>query len=307
MKKLSVKTYCAETYDRNNKSHRLFECFGSEDEINKQRQTIREIIKKRNGYYRNDMRGDIIETDKEIEEFKKDVATRKIKLLQQGDKFPLIKTKTCPDFLFDDPDESGSTVLCCGSSKRGKSLLLLKAWERYFKNEKNMIVILISPSCNIPMFKTMKGVIKINRYDKQTDALLKKIFKLQNLTHNAYKFTFLIDDCVSNSYTQSLNFLFLVARNLLISTFCCVQRETLVSRSARSSANNVVTFGINTEQCIKGILESFYMTELKELSGLTKKDDLIHEFRRLTSMGGGHSFLVYIPFTRELKHYLLEK
>ena len=305
--KRSIKTYCAETYDRDKKSHRLFECFGSEDEINTQRNTIREIIKKRNGYYRNGMTEDIKNTDEAIIKFKTDITNRKFKLLQQGDKFPLIKTKTCPDFLFDDPDESGSTVLCCGSSKRGKSLLLLKAYERYFKDEKNMIVILISPSCNIPMFKTMKGVIKINRYDRQTDGLIKKLFKLQNLTHNAYKFTFLIDDCVSNSYTESLNFLFLVARNLLISTFCCVQRETLVSKSSRSSANNIVTFGINTEQCIKGILESFYKTELKELSGLNKMDDLIHEFRRLTSMGGGHSFLVYIPFTRELKHYLLEK
>ena len=130
---------------------------------------------------------------------------------------------------------------------------------------------------------------------------------MQNLTHNAYKFAFLIDDCVSNTYTESLNFLFLVARNLMISTFCCVQRETLVSKSSRSSSNNIVTFGINTEQCIKGILEAFFKTELKELSGLNKMDDLILEFRRLTSMGGGHSFLLYIPFTRELKHYLLEK
>jgi hypothetical protein len=305
MKSLSVKTYCAQTYDDTKKSHRLFECFGSEQEIGNQRTNIRELIKKRNKYYRNDI--DLKDVDDEIKQFQDDIKNRKTKALQQDDKMPLIKTEKCPDFLFDDPDECGSTVLCVGSSKRGKSLLLLKAWERYFKDEKDMITILISPSCNIPLFKSMKNVIKINRYDKQTDALLKKLFKLQNLTHNAYKFAFLIDDCVANSYTESLNFLFLVARNLMISTFCCVQRETLVSRSARSSANNIVTFGINTEQCIKGILESFFKTELKEISGLTKMDDLITEFRRLTSMGGGHSFLVYIPFTRQLKHYILEK
>jgi hypothetical protein len=305
MKSLTAKTYCAQTYDDTKKSHRLFECFGTEQEIGNQRANIRELMTKRNKYYRNDI--DLNGVDDEIEQFQDDVKNRKTKGLQQGDKMPLIKTKTCPDFLFDDVDESGSTVLCCGSSKRGKSLLLLKAWERYFKDDKDMIVILISPSCNIPMFKSMKNVIKINRYDKQTDLLLKKIFKLQNLTFNAYKFAFLIDDCVANQFTESLNFLFLVARNLLISTFCCVQRETLVSRSARSSANNIVTFGINTEQCIKGILESFFKTELKEISGLNKMDDLILEFRRLTSQGGGHSFLVYIPFTRELKHYLLEK
>lgn len=305
MKALTARIYCAETYDKTKKSNIYITCFGTEDEIGMQRSIIRDLYRKRNQYYRNHL--DLDDIDVKINEFKEDVINRKKKSIQQSDKLPLTKIKKSPDLLIDDIDEAGSTILICGSSKRGKTHLLKKIWERYYKDNKNVISILISPSCNIPLYEDMKkNVIKINRYDKQTDALLKKIFKIQNLTKNAYRFCFLIDDCVSSRYSETLDALFLYARNLLISSICCVQRETLVSRSSRSSANNVITFGINTEQCIKGLLESFYKCELQEVSGITKIDDLIKEFRRLTSMGNGHSFLVYIPFKRELKHYLLE-
>jgi Cdc6-like AAA superfamily ATPase len=286
MKAFTARIYCAETYDKTKKSNIYLTCFGTEEELGKQRQNIRALYKKRNEFYRNGL--DLTDIDSKIQEFKDDVENRKKKSLQQQDNLPLIKTKKSPDLLIDDIDEAGSTVLICGSSKRGKTHLLKKIWERYYKDNKNVITILISPSCNIPLYEDMKkNVIKINRYDKQTDALLKKVFKIQNLTKNAYRFCFLIDDCVSSRYSETLDALFLYARNLLISSICCIQRETLISRSSRSSANNVVTFGINTEQCIKGLLESFYKCEL-------------------TSMGGGHSFLVYIPFKRELKHYLLD-
>jgi hypothetical protein len=262
---------------------------------------------KRNKYYRS---GDIDleNVDKEIKDLKDDIVKRKNQSLQQVDKLPLIKTKECPDLLFDPPSETGSTALVTGSSKRGKTMLLVKIYDKYFKDVKDMIVILISPSCNNPLFKKLpKDVIRINRFDSQTDRLLKQLFKLQNLSNNAYKFALLIDDCVSNRYTESLNFLFLVARNLMFSCIACVQRETLVSKDSRSSANNVISFGINTESSIKSLLENFFKGELKELTGLKTMDSLISEFRRLTSEGGGHSFLVYIPFERSLKHYVLEK
>jgi hypothetical protein len=305
MKSLTARIYCAETYDNSKKSNIYMSCFGTEDEIGKQRTIIRDLYKKRNQYYRNEL--NLNEVDKQINQFKEDVENRKKKAIVQPDKLPLIKIKTSPDLLIDDIDEAGSTVLICGSSKRGKTHLLKKIWERYYKNNKEVITILISPSSNIPLYEDMKkNVIKINRYDKQTDGLIKKIFKIQNLTKNAYRFCFLIDDCVSSRYSETLNALFLYARNLLISSICCIQRETLISRSSRSSANNIITFGINTEQCIKGLLESFYKCELMELTGIKKMNELIKEFRRLTSMGDGHSFLVYIPFKRELKHYKLD-
>ena len=305
MKSLTARIYCAETYDNTKKSNIYVNCYGTEDEIGRQRTIIRDLYRKRNTFYRNEL--DLKDIDAKIEEFKEDVENRKKKSLLQPDKLPLIKTKKAPDLLIDDVDEAGSTVLICGSSKRGKTHLLKKIWERYYKDNKDIVTILISPSCNIPLYEDMKkNVIKINRYDKQTDGLLKKIFKIQNLTKNAYRFCFLIDDCVSSRYSETLDALFLYARNLLISSICCIQRETLISRSSRSSANNIVTFGINTEQCIKGMLESFYKCELMELTGIKKMDDLIKEFRRLTSLGDGHSFLVYIPFKRQLKHYILD-
>lgn len=306
MKPLTARVYCAETYDKHKKSSLYFPCFGTEKEIGGQREHIRKLFVKRNGYYRNNL--DTAKMDQKIQDFKDDVKERKTKAIQQDERMPLNTIKTAPDLLIDDISEAGSSSLICGSSKRGKTHLLLKIWERYYKDKKDLICILISPSCNIPLYDIMTKhkVIKFNRYDKQVDAVIKSIFKIQNITSQAYKFVFLIDDCVSSRYSETLNALFLYARNLLVSVVCCIQRETLISRSSRSSANNIIAFGINTEQCIKGILESFFKNELSKISGIKKMDGLIDEFLRLTSMGGGHAFLVYIPFKRELKHYLLE-
>ena len=240
--------------------------------------------------------------------FDDEINNRKTKAIQQEDKMPLITLDTSPDLLIDDYREAGSTCLLIGSSKRGKTHLLLKIWERYYKNKDDLICILISPSCNIPLYNEMSQnkVIKFNRYDKQVDSVIKSIFKIQNLTSQSYKFAFLIDDCVSSRYSQTLDALFLYARNLLVSTVCCVQRETLVSRSSRSSANNVICFGLNTQQAIKGCIEAFFQQELRKITGIKRIDDLIDEYLRLTSEGNGHAFLVYIPFKRELKHYVLK-
>ena len=306
MRSNTARVYCAEHYKKTKKSSLYHPCYGSDEEIEKQRTQIRKLYVKRNDYYKNKICCQKI--DHQIKQFDEDINKRKSKAIQQEDRMPLISLKTAPDLLIDNYKEAGSTCLLVGSSKRGKTHLLLKIWERYYKNKEDLICILISPSCNIPLYDVMSKnkVIKFNRYDKQVDALIKSIFKIQNITSQSYKFAFLIDDCVSSRYSPTLDALFLYARNLLISTVCCVQRETLISRSSRSSANNVICFGLNTQQAIKGCIEAFFQQELRKISGIKRIDDLIDEYLRLTTAGGGHAFLVYIPFKRQLKHYVLE-
>ena len=310
MKHATIKCYSAEEYDKTKNNSIYIKTFGNKNDLDNQQTRIKNLMMKRNQFYRNGIPTN--EIDEKIPEFKNEVENMTKKRITQDEILPLIKTKKCPDFqLSGDADTFG----IFGSSRRGKSNLMKRIYNEHYKNKTDVISILISPSCNISLFKDMKDVIKINKFNSETDRLLRKLFFLNNKCQDVednkgepfcYKFFIMIDDCISKiRYQDSINFLILCARNLLVSSCVCLQYCFILSKAARSSLNNAVFFGQNNDESIEGAVKCFLKSTLTEKLGITQLTPLITEFRRLTD-STPHSFLTFHPITQKLERHILE-
>ena len=299
MKSNTIKCYCSETYDKTKQTSVYFQTFGNETDRERQGKQIKHLQQKRNEYYRNKI--DMVDIDDKIKEFKEEVQDMKKKRPVSSEILALTKSKDCPNMTVPRP---AGTLGIFGSSQRGKTNLMVKYYEKYYKNTNN-ICILISPSMNIPLFDDM-DCIKINRFDKQTDQLLKDIFFIQSKSKGIYHLAVFIDDCVNKvRWMESINFLIMVARNLNISTCISQQYCKTLSKAGRSNLNLCVFFGHNNDEDIENTLKCFIKSEIRKKTGISKLDDQIEEFRRLTDETP-HSFLTYCPITRELKRCILE-
>ena len=295
MKSTTTRFYCCEKYDKTrdtNNCRRNFLLYGKEKQRDAQYKTIHSLMDRRNMLYRNELPLEIV--DQNIKTFNKDVQN----LMNDEPKkqMQLKELETAPDIHLD--DGTGNTILICGSGKRGKTHLLKKIWERYYKDDPKIITILISPSMQIPLFSDMKGVIKVREFNSATKKLIGDIKTIQFKTKNSYEFLICIDDCISVRYNNIVNELSLILRNSMISSIISLQYPMLMSKSARSSINNVMCFGLNTDEAVQAVF-LFFGSALSKATGF-KKDDLITEFLRLCGMADGHAFLKYRPLTREL-------
>jgi hypothetical protein len=303
----SVKLYSSEKYDTvkdKNKGSCIYPCYGTDDQIYKQQLRIRKLLQSRNKLYRAGR--DLNDIDIKINKYLDDINDLKNADIDRhvDDKLKLNVITEAPDLDLK-PDES-STIAIFGSSKRGKSTLMVKIWERYYKNDAKLCTILISPSSHIGLFKNMKGVIKINKFNQATTKLIKDIMRIQNKTDNAYKFLFLIDDCVNNKYNEMLNNLFLVMRNHNVSSIISLQYCKLLSIQARGSAHRCIAFSQNNYEATTSLLNSFFLSELRKITGIKKIEDVAQEYMDLTQEGNGHAFFTYNPFSRDLKRYVLK-
>ena len=324
MQSQNCKVYCAENYDKNKKSSKYYKCYGDSGQILDQTRRFKDLQANRNKYYRAGKLDNLDDTDKLISDLQEEILTlststkpdtaktaQTAQTAKKGSDLEMKHLKsTSPDFHLD--EGTGNTICLLGSSKRGKSTLMVEIWKRYYSDDKKLITVLISPSCHIPMFKNLKNVIKINKFGADTVQLLKDVKRIQNKTENSYKFLFMIDDCVDSKYCSILNQMILVMRNSHVSTIISLQYDKLLSKQCRSSINNVVLFGQNTDESIEGCLKSFCGSELTKITG-KKNEELVDLFRDLTDGdltdgegGAGHAFLTYNPMSRKIQRGVLD-
>jgi hypothetical protein len=226
-------------------------------------------------------------------------------------------SKGLPKFTKDmDLTGNADHFYICASSCRGKSYILREMYDELYKNDNKLIVILISPSMNIDLFKGIKGdnVIKINKWNRKTDELINKIVKIQIETKNQFKVLLMIDDCVDQYFNKTLNNLFLVNRNQQISTIMSCQYPCMLSKRARASVKNVICGGINSDESIKLMLDCFLKSELsKEMKKNNKLDPdkkineqaMINFYRDTCDKNNGHTFIWSSPQHRKLEAFTL--
>jgi hypothetical protein len=222
--------------------------------------------------------------------------------------------KGFPENIYDNDiqkKDNAETYFLVASSCRGKSYIIKEMYDKMFKKIKDLIIIMISPSMNISLFKDIKGpnVIKINKFNKDTNTLLKKIVKLQGDTDNMFRFLIIIDDCIEESYNQVVNNLFLVNRNQQITTILSCQYPAILSKRARGSCKNIICGGINSDESIKVLTDSFLKSEMinkyfpneKKISEI----DIINKYRGITDGNNGHVFFYHNPQQRILQPFTL--
>lgn len=177
--------------------------------------------------------------------------------------------------------KTGTTMVCYGSSKRGKSTLMIHIWKKYF-NCSSIISTLFSGNPHIKCYK--KAGAKLLTAYGFTDMHAKYIMMQQYInckTNNQYQFVNLFDDIIDQKRSAIINKLILTYRNANISLFICLQYIYLLSKQNRANVNHTFVFGMNSIEDIKGVLEICLGTYLSEL-GITNIDNQVAFFREMT-------------------------
>jgi len=190
----------------------------------------------------------------------------------------VIKTKF--KLAIKNEDGAAETTVLFGSSQSGKTTLTTYIVENYY-NDKNTIVIVMSPSINVPIYKKirkMKNVITTDFFDGD---IIKDIAKIQRKTSNKYRFVIVLDDVVDSKNSPQILKMIMIYRNLNISTVMNLQDVKLMSRSGRHNGNNFMFLRQNTQDAIEDVL-TLYLNSYRPFTDLGSKMEKINMYRKLT-------------------------
>jgi len=193
----------------------------------------------------------------------------------------IITSKNFKDLHLD--PNTGNTTFLIGSSKRGKSTLLMNIFKNYY-NTKNDISVLFSINSHIPLYKNKK-------LNEESEKLVKQMKYINYKCENKYKFCLMFDDITNVRYNNLMNELILTYRNSNISSVVSLQYPNLLSKQARGSINNVLFFGLNNDESIKVALDSFLKSHFSKM-GVIGEINQINFYRKMTD---DHKFIYLHP------------
>jgi hypothetical protein len=208
------------------------------------------------------------------------------------------------DFIvWDSGPNSGNSLLLVGSAKAGKSTALMALFNRYF-NTKKYISTLFSINSHIPIYKNNGDLIKINKFNKESEKMIKDMKKINMNTEppNKWRFCVLLDDIITARYSGVINALLLAFRNSNFNSIISIQYPKLISKAARCSANNLLFFFQNLQEAIETVLRSFLGAEFAK-RGVTKFIDQVTAYRELTK---DHAFIYFHPMSGTLRRIRLK-
>lgn len=176
--------------------------------------------------------------------------------------------------------KTGNSTVILGSSKAGKSTLLMYLYNKYYRD---LITILFSDNPQINLYKDKK-LIKSSYFIPQ---IIKEFHYINRKTNNKYDFACLLDDIVNEKEDEMLRRLVLSFRNSNISSIVSIQSPTLLNKSNRSSVNNLIFFRFNTEEMIEQVIKFFLSSHLPG-----RMDEKIRLYKQLTA---DHQFIYLNP------------
>lgn len=212
----------------------------------------------------------------------------------------LIKLESLGDLIPDGRLETGYTFMLVGSSKSGKTTLMVKIFEQLFKGRTRLVPILITPNFHAPAYSGLK---KTEENDKLVvsgcfdDIIVKTMFTIQKKTDNYYDMMVMLDDMIHVKNSKTINALFLTMRNSKMSTVQCVQSDTVTQKTNRSNANFIMFKQLNTDTEIEGVIKKYFVGKFPENRPMK---ELILLYRTLVS---NYTTLVLCGATGNLMWY----
>lgn len=239
------------------------------DDLNDQVKKLREDQKKKNIEYKN--------TKKIVIEKSKDEEIPK----------PMMN-KT--EFKLKLDEGTGNTTLLLGSSKMGKSTLLMKMYDEYY-SDNNYISILWAGNPHIKVYEKHKNLIISSVWNKKSTKVIESQKKIQVGTKNKYNFCNLFDDVIDVHNSDLVRNLMLSYRNSKISSVISLQYPNLLSKSSRGNCNNIICFRFVSDESIEVVLKIFFTGYLSSI-GIKKLGDQINWYKEMTN---DHSFIYLKP------------
>lgn len=237
-------------------------------------------------------------TREEIEQIEKDIREkqREKNLLYQarGAESIMMKDKPVINMTYENPlildENTGNTTVLFGSSKTGKSTLMMKLYRDYY-DEKKTLTTLFAMNPQIDLYgKKDKYLIKCPYLNKNTLKYIDWQRLLNISENNKYNFLNLFDDFIDVRYNSLINNLILTYRNSNVSSMLCLQYVNLLSKQARANVNNIFLFRINSDESIEVAIKVYLYSLFNRLG--VDKDSHITYYKKLTD---GHNYIYIHP------------
>ncbi len=201
--------------------------------------------------------------------------------------------------LFLDPD-TGNTCGIMGSSKRGKTKLIMRLFNQYY-NHKKFITLLFCLNPQITDYSE-KEIIKTRGYNSECSKLIRSCQYVNVKTKNKYRFLIMMDDIIIAKHDPIVNELCLTYRNSDISTILSVQYPVNISAPNRANINNFFIFDFNTDTCCNSAIE-LYLKDHFIRMGLKTDNERLEFFKEVTK---DHSFIYLSPANNIISFHRLK-
>ena len=188
------------------------------------------------------------------------------------------------------PKNGGFSFAILGSTRAGKSTLMIWLYEHFFKKD---ITFLMTLSNHIDIYKPLKSKAII--CPDYMPSVIENAIKINKETKNHYDFCFIFDDLsINGKNDKTMTRLTTTGRNQGCSLIYNGQKLTMLSATGRSNINIICMFrqitDTATEDIIKTYLRSWFPKGMK-------MNEMIAEYKRLTS---DYHFIVLNTLTDEV-------
>jgi GTPase SAR1 family protein len=182
--------------------------------------------------------------------------------------------------------DTGNTIVIYGSSKRGKTTLMMHLYNTYYlPKSKEFVSTLFSGNPQLKMYRADKKLLISYGFSSESAHYIMMQHYLNTKTKNHYKFLNLFDDIIDQKHAPIIGKLILTYRNANISSIICLQYVYLLSKANRSSVNHTFVFGSNTAEDEKNIIDTLLKPYLLQ-QGLKSLAEQLAFYRAATKDHG---------------------
>lgn len=192
-------------------------------------------------------------------------------------------------------DNTGNSTALIGSSKQGKSTCMMELYRQYYSGE-DFVSTLFADNPQIALYRDPRLVV-CPAYEPR---MIKLAHTINRKTKNHYDFLFLLDDIVDKRDDTILKQLILTHRNSNISSIVCLQFTNLLAKVARANVNNLLLFGLNSDEAIDLVCHQFLASHLR-----TCKIPERHWCQYYREATKNHGFLYTHPSSGEVSYHRL--
>lgn len=208
--------------------------------------------------------------------------------------------------------DNGTTWAVIGSSGCGKSTMVKKIhltdlYQSETKDkEKEYIRVVFTESALSDAFDDLPKDVMVDKHGVDPD-MINFCYNMNLKYDKKYNFVLVLDDCIHIRYQKMIEKMFLIMRNMNITSIVSLQYPKLIPPSIRSSVYFTFCMSMNNMEVIETVVRG-WMAGYLEGQTIRQKMDT---YRAWTESGGGHRFYMIDNLNHRCfkvdEHYMCEE
>lgn len=150
------------------------------------------------------------------------------------------------------PTNGGCSFGCIGSTRSGKSTVMIWLYEKYFSKH---ITIMTTGSHQADIYGPLRKSCAIS--PEFYPELIKESMTLNQKTKNHYPILHILDDMLDGKNTKALCKLLTIGRNSNLSTIICAQELSILNAIGRTNLNYILCFRLNSDSAIEKVVRNY--------------------------------------------------